>query len=82
MRGYFLPAYYQKRGNVLPILIPEMSYDELAIKNGDEAIAVFVKMTRSGLTNEQIHNFRNQLLEYCCQDTLAMVFLHKKLLQM
>jgi hypothetical protein len=53
----------------------------LAIKNGDEAIAAFVNMIRNDLTDDQIKNSRGQLLDYCCQDTLAMVFLHKKLLE-
>lgn len=80
--NYYHPDFYGSYSikNVLPILIPEMSYADLSIKNGDEAIAVFSKMVKNDLTIDQVKNLRKQLLDYCYQDTLAMVKIHKKLL--
>lgn len=80
--NYYHPDFYGSYSikNVLPILIPEMSYEDLPIKNGDEAIAVFSKMVKNDLTIDQVKNLRKQLLDYCYQDTLAMVKIHKKLL--
>ncbi len=64
---------------VLPILVPEMSYEGLDIKNGDEAIVAFVRMARDNFAEKEIEKIRRQLLEYCCQDTMAMLVIHKKL---
>lgn len=79
--NYYHPEFYGSYSikDVLPVLIPEMSYDNLAIRNGDEAIAAFVNMVKNDLPDEQIAISRKRLLDYCCQDTLAMVELHKKL---
>jgi len=64
---------------VLPALVAEMSYKNLAIKNGGEAIAAFVDMVKGRYTKTATSKIRASLLEYCCQDTMAMVKLHEKL---
>lgn len=71
----FLGSYSIK--SVLPVLVPHMSYANLDVKNGDEAIAAFVAMAKNNISEMNISIQRNQLLKYCCQDTLAMVKLHK-----
>jgi len=57
---------------ILPALVPEMSYDKLAIKEGGTASAAF-----ESLYNEEDifrkEEIRKNLLEYCKMDTLAMV---------
>ena len=60
--------------NVLPVLCPELSYSDLAVHNGAEAstlwpMLVFGELSES-LDKESIFN---NLLEYCGQDTYAMV---------
>jgi len=57
---------------ILPALVPELTYDELEIKEGGLASIAF-----ESLWNETdmmiIAETREQLLEYCKLDTLAMV---------
>ncbi len=57
---------------VLPALVPELSYDELEIKEGGSA-----SMSFEGLFSEtdlfKVQETRKNLLEYCKMDTLAMV---------
>ena len=67
---------------VLPALVPEMSYDGLAIGDGETAIARFAQMARGEISGDAVTHTRKQLLEYCQLDTLAMVRLHDALLAM
>ena len=56
---------------VLPVLVPELSYDGLEIKEGGTASMIY-----GNLKNEPIENqdeIRKNLLAYCHLDTLAMV---------
>ena len=64
---------------VLPVLVPEMSYAGLAVADGDTAIAMFLKLARGQCSDSEAADIRRALLEYCGQDTLAMVKLHAML---
>ena len=77
--NYYHPDFHGSYSikSVLPVLVPSMSYDELAIKDGDSAVVAFVKMTRDKDLSGKEEELRKQLLTYCQQDTLAMVELHK-----
>ena len=66
----------------LEVMIPEMSYSSLAIRSGDEAIAMYGRLVGGDGTNEALKVIRKNLLEYCRQDTLAMVKLHEALVSM
>jgi len=66
---------------VLPVLVAEMSYKNLTIKNGGEAIAAFVDMIKGRYTKTAVNKIRKALLEYCALDTMAMVKLHEKLVE-
>jgi len=57
--------------NVLPVLCPGMSYESLAISNGTAAAYEFSRMFNATETEKKM--IRNSLLEYCKQDTEAMV---------
>ena len=63
---------------VLPALVPELSYQGLEINEGGLASIAF-----EGLWNETdmmiIAETKDQLLEYCKLDTLAMVKILEKL---
>ena len=63
---------------VLPILVPELSYDDMDICEGGMASEAYLKMCQSpdSTENEQI---RKALLEYCGLDTLGMVRILEKL---
>jgi hypothetical protein len=66
---------------VLPIVVPEMSYKDLAIRDGRMAIDAYFAMSQ--LSDEkEIERMRRDLLEYCKLDTLAMVKILEKLREM
>lgn len=63
---------------VLPALIPELSYANMDIGDGVTAMQSYAKIT-STIDNGQIEKVKNDLLEYCRLDTLAMVEILSKL---
>jgi len=67
---------------VLPALVPNLSYDGMAINNGGNAMITFASMIMGLYTAEEMQQKREELLEYCKLDTLAMVMLHEKLHEM
>lgn len=62
-----------------PVLVPNMSYADLSIQDGDMAIAKFAMMVRGEISGAEAKVTRQQLLAYCERDTLAMVKLHQAL---
>lgn len=63
---------------VLPALLPEFHYNNLAIKDGATASNVFSSMLQ-GTFSGDLDKAKNALLEYCKLDTLAMVKILGKL---
>ena len=83
-KGYFIDpdccgSYSVK--NILPVLVPEMqkAYKDMEIGKGDEAMVAWWKMTRENLTDKEKERIKNNLFKYCELDTLAMVEIWKKL---
>ncbi|MFC1526218.1 DUF2779 domain-containing protein [Candidatus Latescibacterota bacterium] len=66
---------------VLPVLVPELSYDDLAIGDGDTAMATFAWMAQGRISGAEADRARQNLLVYCERDTYAMVRLHEELLR-
>ena len=62
--------------------MPELRYDDLAIADGDCAVARFAKAAMGKCSEKEWRQTRTDLLVYCKQDTLAMVRLHEALLEM
>lgn len=73
--------------NVLPVLVPGLSYDGLDVRKGDQAMVAWIKLIYNidvddepdwikGNDNE---NLKQAMLEYCELDTVAMVEIWKKL---
>ena len=60
-------------------MVPELSYDELEVQGGTDAQAVWDEMINTD-DEEQKDKMINELKEYCRMDTLAMVEIHRKLL--
>lgn len=58
---------------VLPALIPDMSYEEMDVSEGEEAGLAWERMVRGQVSEKEKLRLRKALLEYCSQDTLAMV---------
>ena len=63
---------------VLPALVPELSYNDLDIKEGGAASNTFLSMV-NGTFEGDVEEIRNQLLEYCKLDTFAMYKILDKL---
>ena len=63
---------------VLPALVPELSYKDLEIGEGGTAMTAFEGLLKISNLSER-EKVRNALLEYCKLDTLAMVFILEKL---
>jgi hypothetical protein len=64
--------------DVLPALVPTLSYASLPINNGDLANKTFMSMI-DGTFKGDVNETRNNLLAYCKLDTLAMVEIWKVL---
>lgn len=60
---------------VLPALVPDMSYDDLDIGNGGDAMTVFANMLGGAYTPQETAKLREDLLAYCARDTEGMVAL-------
>ena len=67
--------------NVLPVIVPSLSYESLNVSGGSDAQAVWDTMIRSTDMEEQ-KRMAEDLKAYCALDTLAMVEIHSTLLEL
>jgi hypothetical protein len=58
--------------DVLPVVVPELSYDGLDIKKGDIAMTKWYEMVYGELSEVEREKIRYDLKLYCKLDTLAM----------
>jgi hypothetical protein len=65
---------------VLPVLVPELSYKDLNIRDGAMAMQGWKKMMFEVDDQKKKDQIKNDLLKYCELDTLAMVEIYKALL--
>jgi len=65
---------------VLPVLVPSMSYDLLAIKEGMMASFEYLRMLDPITNAEEKLRIKEALLTYCGNDTLGMVRIREALL--
>lgn len=66
--------------DVLPVLVPELSYKNLEIQEGGTASSTYASFGER--TPEEQEGLRKALLEYCHLDTLAMVRIFEKLINL
>ena len=59
--------------SVLPALIPQMTYDTMDVGDGTAAGLAWDEMVRGGVEVSKRQRLKSALLQYCRQDTLAMV---------
>ena len=66
---------------VVPVLAPEIAYDDLdGVSDGGEAATALVRLALGAVESaEEEAVLRRALLEYCRRDTLALVRLHRVL---
>jgi hypothetical protein len=82
-RNYYHPKFYGSFSlkYVLPALVPEMSYENLAIREGMQASIEYLQMIDPETPQDEKDRIKNDLLIYCGQDTLAMVKIRDELLK-
>jgi predicted RecB family nuclease len=59
--------------NVLPALVPDMGYEGMAVANGQDAGLAWESLVRGDVNGSGHDKIRRALLDYCGQDTLALV---------
>ena len=64
--------------NVLPALVPELTYSTLNINEGGMASSIFLSMVNNTFKGDEL-SARKDLKEYCRLDTFAMVKILEKL---
>lgn len=74
-KWYYHPAFNGSASikKVLPVLAPDLSYKSLGIQQGDDAQAKYLKLISERVSESEREILKNDLLEYCQLDTLAMV---------
>ena len=80
-KNYYHPEFHGSISikNVAPALIPEISYEDLVIKDGTSAMAVFAYMAQNKYDEAKINKIREDLNKYCIQDSYSLVKLHQNL---
>ena len=78
---YYNPEFHGSTSikATLPVLVPEMSYEGLMIKEGSSASAAFAYLALGKYEAEREKEVLSNLSTYCGQDTMAMVKLHESL---
>ena len=66
---------------VLPIIVPELSYEKMDIGKGDQAMMAWWNMINGKLSKDDVKKTTMALIEYCKMDTYAMVAIYMKLSQ-
>jgi hypothetical protein len=65
---------------VLPVLVPELSYNELLIKEGGSASQAWKKLVDGKYSKEEAEEVTKALKTYCNLDTYAMYMIFKRLM--
>ena len=67
---------------VLPALVPELTYNNLGIQEGEAAARKWKEVTLGDIAETEQEKVYSDLIEYCKLDTRAMVEIHKKLAEL
>ncbi len=81
-KGYYVHKDFHGSASlkkVLPVLVPELSYQDLEIQEGMTASNNWGKMIKGEVQKEERDRIYEDLLNYCELDTLAMVKILEKL---
>ena len=72
---YYHPGFHGSFSikSVIPTLVPDLAYDDLAIKEGNAAAASYERLIADDFPETEAARVRRALLEYCRRDTEAMV---------
>ena len=83
-KNYYVDARFKGSAsikNVLPVLVPELSYKTLKVQKGDQSVERWEKMIDPKTSQEEKDQIAKDLLEYCKMDTFAMVEIYRFLKQ-
>jgi hypothetical protein len=82
-KAYYHPGFHGSFSlkSVLPALVPDLNYGDLAIQEGQLAGLEYVRMIDPSLSTEEKDKIKKNLLAYCGQDTLAMVKIREELMK-
>jgi hypothetical protein len=67
---------------ILPVLVPELSYKDIDIQNGQVASVRWYDAVTNAVDDIDANKIFNDLLKYCCLDTLAMVEIYRRLMSL
>lgn len=84
-KSYYVDAAFKGSAsikNVLPVIVPHLTYKALGIQKGDQAIERWEKMIASDTPQEEKDQITRDLLEYCKLDTFAMVEIYRFLMKL
>jgi hypothetical protein len=62
-----------------PSLVPDMTYEGMLVAGGQDAWLAWESLIRGGLDRDEHQRVRKALLDYCGQDTLALIKLVERL---
>jgi predicted RecB family nuclease len=81
-RNYYHPGFHGSFSlkSVVPALLPDMDYENLAIQEGQQAGMEYLRMLDPSTSTQEREKIKSDLLAYCGQDTLTMVKIREKLL--
>jgi hypothetical protein len=68
--------------SVMPVLVPDLSYDHLAIQDGTSASEQWWQMTAPNTGDEERKMIAQDLRDYCGQDSYAMYAIRRHLIGM
>jgi len=82
-KNYYHPGFHGSFSlkSVVPVLLPEMNYENLAIQEGEQAGLEYLRMINPSTSAEERARIKAALLAYCGQDTLAMLKIREELLR-
>ena len=72
---YYHPDFHGSYSlkTVLPALVPNLTYEDLEVREGSVASLHYARMIEPGVSEAERAELRQALLAYCERDTLAMV---------
>jgi len=83
-QNVYYPGFHGRTSikNVAPVLIPEISYDEIEISDGLSAMAVYVNLCKKKYDEAESEVLKESLLKYCELDSYSLLKLHEKLYEL
>lgn len=82
-KGYYVDSRFGGSASikkVLPVMCPELSYNNLVIHEGGTASASWATLTDPTTSHEAKEQLKKDMLAYCGLDTYAMIAIYRKFL--